>query len=282
MAVSFDLTQVIGLGVAGNFAGHLEQAGEAKDFLKVKVTDTTAPKALFPFYLPQPTADMQDSFLKVYPLTNDTLVAPQGEEDNLQIEPEIGVVFQIIYNDTSVVDLKPVCFGAYNDSSIRRAGAKKISEKKNWGANTKGFSAHQIPLDNFAKDSLVSSYRISCYLERDGALVEYGVDSAARDYSYMYEKLVAWMIDKMNHQQDEGPAEHIWHYLEVCNRPQYCLVSIGATRYTDFGEHNYLKVGDTSIVVVYPEDLQGEAIKQMIQTKNFSDSRVSALVQKVC
>ena len=38
----------IGLGVAGNFAGHLEQAGEAADFVAVKVDDKVAPKALFP------------------------------------------------------------------------------------------------------------------------------------------------------------------------------------------------------------------------------------------
>lgn len=42
-------SKFIGLGVAGNFAGHLEQAGEASDFVAVVVRDTTAPKALFPF-----------------------------------------------------------------------------------------------------------------------------------------------------------------------------------------------------------------------------------------
>lgn len=42
-------SKFIGLGVAGNFAGHLEQAGEASDFVTVVVRDTSAPKALFPF-----------------------------------------------------------------------------------------------------------------------------------------------------------------------------------------------------------------------------------------
>ena len=41
-------SKFIGLGVAGNFAGHLEQAGEASDFVTVVVRDTSAPKALFP------------------------------------------------------------------------------------------------------------------------------------------------------------------------------------------------------------------------------------------
>ncbi len=42
----------IGLGVAGNFAGHLEQAGEEADFAKVKTVEAVQPKAIFPFYVP--------------------------------------------------------------------------------------------------------------------------------------------------------------------------------------------------------------------------------------
>ena len=44
--------QMIGFGVAGNFAGHLEQAGEAADFTQVKTENAIQPKAIFPFYVP--------------------------------------------------------------------------------------------------------------------------------------------------------------------------------------------------------------------------------------
>ena len=47
---------VIGFGVAGNFAGHLEQAGEANDFLTVEVKEAVQPKAIFPFYVPSDKA----------------------------------------------------------------------------------------------------------------------------------------------------------------------------------------------------------------------------------
>ena len=47
-----DLRNVPGIGVAGNFAGHLEQAGEAENFRGVKTAESTAPKAIFPFYIP--------------------------------------------------------------------------------------------------------------------------------------------------------------------------------------------------------------------------------------
>jgi hypothetical protein len=276
-----NLENVIGLGVAGNFAGHLEQAGEASDFVKVKVLDPVAPKALFPFYLPNPTANMKDSFLKVFPLTSEILKAPKGEGDNLQIEPEVGVLFKIEYQGDNVSSLKVQAFGAYNDSSIRRQGAKKISEKKNWGANTKGISANLIKLDDFSANSIISKYRIACYLVRDGELIEYGQNSSCNDYSYMYDKLTNWIIDKLNNQQDEGPAENIHSYILDCNKPQYALISIGATRYTPFGESTYLKPGDVSVVIVYPEDITKEMLEDMIKKNKFNDNRISTLIQRV-
>ena len=41
--------QMIGFGVAGNFAGHLEQAGEAADFTQVKTENAIQPKAISRF-----------------------------------------------------------------------------------------------------------------------------------------------------------------------------------------------------------------------------------------
>ena len=43
----------IGLGVAGNFALHLAQAGELEDFKSIITADEAAPKGMFPFYLPK-------------------------------------------------------------------------------------------------------------------------------------------------------------------------------------------------------------------------------------
>lgn len=56
-----NLSQCIGLGVAGNFAKHLEQAGESKDFVNVAAAEG-APKGIFPFYLPN-----HDSLLQLIP-----------------------------------------------------------------------------------------------------------------------------------------------------------------------------------------------------------------------
>ncbi|MGN1394071.1 MAG: DUF5718 family protein [Succinivibrionaceae bacterium] len=276
-----ELKDVIGLGVAGNFAGHLEQAGEAKDFLKVKVNDIKAPKALFPFYLPNPEGRIKESFLRVFPLSSEELIAPKDEGDNLQIEPEIGLLCDIVYDGLKVIKLVPKFFGAYNDCSIRRQGAKKISEKKNWGCSTKGYSQNLIAIDEFSEKGIISKYKIACFLKRNGELYTYGVDSYARDYSYMYQNLLDWMIDKMNNQQDEGPAEPISEYLELCNKPQRALFSIGATRYTEFGQTHYLEKNDDSYVIVYPESYSFSEIEQMVKNDVFDDLNISVLHQKV-
>ncbi len=272
-----DLTQVVGFGVAGNFAGHLEQAGEAADFKSIATASAKAPKALFPFYLPNYT----NSFLSVYPLSSDTIAFPQGA-DNLQIEPEVGVLFHIHYAKDQVVALSADCFGAYNDCSIRRQGAKKISEKKNWGSCSKGFSQVVVPIDRFSKGGVLDDYRIASFLIRDNECYVYGQDSAVRDYSYIYEQLTEWMIDKMNHQIDEGPVENIHTYLNELNRPSDCLISIGATRYSEFGSTNYLKIGDLSVVVVYSEkDYTPQQVSSLVAQQRFDMLKCPLLVQRV-
>lgn len=269
----------IGLGVAGNFAGHLEQAGEASDFVAVVVRDTTAPKALFPFFVPGHPGQ-----LGVYPLSDKAIFLPEAAvsgDEKVQIEPEVALWCELEYADKQVVAIHPRAFGAYNDCSIRRPNAKKISEKKNWGEESKGLAANLLPLSGFAAGCELDDYRIACYLERDGELYAYGVDSAAIDYSYFHGKLLDWAIDKFNHQQDEGPAEHIQGLLAQAGHPPHALISIGATRYTPFGETHFLKPGDTSCVVVYPGSRYSEAdIREAIRSRNFG-ADMSVLLQAV-
>lgn len=272
-------SKFIGLGVAGNFAGHLEQAGEASDFVAVVVRDTTAPKALFPFYVPGHPGQ-----LGVFPLSEKAILLPEAAvsgDEKVQIEPEVALWCELEYAGTQVVAIHPRAFGAYNDCSIRRPNAKKISEKKNWGEESKGLAANLLPLTGFTAGCELDDYRIACYLERNGELHVYGVDSAAIDYSYFHQQLLDWAIDKFNHQQDEGPAEHIQGLLAQAGHPSHALISIGATRYTSFGETHFLKPGDTSCVLVYPASRYSESdIREAIRTRQFGPD-VSALLQAV-
>jgi len=248
-----DLEGVIGFGVAGNFAGHLEQAGEAGDFKDVRAADARAPKGVFPFYVPLPTqAEAPDPthFLHRFPISPDRLRL-HSRDENHQIEPEVALLCDLAYQGERVVRITPRLAMAHNDCSIRREGASKISEKKNWGPESKGTSDQSIAIDLFDKGGILDHYRIACFLRRDGVLHEYGVDSAVASYSYMYGDLLAWLVRMLNEQQDAGPLENLARWLAKAGRPAKALISIGATRYTDFGETNFLAPGDESIVILY-------------------------------
>ena len=240
------LKDTICLGVAGNFAHHLEQAGELKDFENVLTAEADAPKGIFPFYLPG-----SDSFLGLYSIGTDTLNLP-AYEANAQVEPEIAVLFDIVYDEKKqIIDLHAKKFTTFNDCTIRKEGAKKISEKKSWGLNSKGIGDKWIEIDKFEEGGVMDHYHLCSFVKREGVLHPYGVDAPLLGYSYFYGKLKTWLIEKMNTQEDFGPLENIAAHLEACDYPNDVLVSIGATAYAEFGEHNYLEKGDEIYVIAY-------------------------------
>ncbi len=240
-----DFRNAICFGVAGNFAHHLEQAGELEDFKDVVTEEVDAPKGIFPFYLPH-----SDTFLGRYPISSATLTLPSNED--AQVEPEIALACDIIYDENKkVTSILPKAFGTFNDCTIRKEGAKKISHKKSWGYDSKGISTKFIDIDKFSKGGIMDNYYLCSYLLRDGVLHEYGVDAPLLGYGYFYEKLISWLIDKMNNQKDFGPLEDIAEHIKNSNYPLQALITIGATAYAEFGEKNYLKSGDEIFVVAY-------------------------------
>lgn len=269
-------------GVAGNFTGHLEQAGEAIDFKNVKTLEANAPKAIFPTYISSEKSICPD-YLKVFPFDQNKVIFPKNEE-KIQIEPECGIIFKAKWQDEVLVELTPLAFGASNDCSIRKQGANKISEKKNWGPSSKGFSSKLIPIDTFDSNGLINKYRIASFIKRNNTVYAYGEDSAVREYSYIYQKLMNWMLDKFNNQKCEGPAEDIHSYLLTAGKPEKIMVSIGATRYTKFGETNFLQDKDKTFVVLYPETYSPSEILKKVEKEDFDFSEksdISALIQTV-
>ncbi len=237
---------IIGFGVAGNFAHHLEQAGELEDFKDVVTKEANAPKGIFPFYLPG-----SPSFLGTYPISSERLTLPEYEA-NAQVEPEIAVLFDIVYNEgMQVSDLKALKFTVFNDCTIRKEGAKKISEKKSWSSDSKGIGREWIEIDRFETGGIMDRYRLCSFVMRDGTLHPYGVDAPLPGYSYFYGKLKNWLIEKMNEQKDFGPLEDIAEHLKNSGYPKQALISIGATAYAEFGEKHYLRSGDDIYVVTY-------------------------------
>ena len=273
-----DWQNIAGFGIAGNMTGHLEQAGEAGDFTQVQVLEATAPKGIFPFYIPKSPATRQ---LHVMPLSS-TLIELNPDGERYQIEPEMSLLCDLHYKDGAVSAIVPLSAMAHNDCSIRKKGAKKISSKKNWGPHTKGVSTNPIAIDQFSAGGILDHIQLTSYLLRDEHLHLYGVSSPVISYSYFYEQLLDWMIEKFAHQKDEGPLENLKAALAEAQYPAQALISIGATRYTRFGETNFLKPNDIAIVALYDTRTYTEQdIREIIRQGDASRPHLSLLRQTV-
>ena len=275
------LRSAAGLGVAGNFAGHLEQAGEAADFANVVPTAAEAPKGMFPWFVPGRSGQLGE-----FPVTHDELVLPDQPGVDLQIEPEVGLLARLGYDDHgAVASITPEAVVAWNDCSIRREGARKISDKKNWGPASKGVAARGFAVTDIEPDGGLAGLRIASFMRRDGQVHAYGVDSPAAGYSYAGTTLIDWMIDRLREQRgaDDTPLEPVGEYLTLAGCPDTALIGIGATRYTPFGETTYLVAGDESIVIVYHEGASSPAgvADAVLAGAEHSLPQASVLVQRV-
>ncbi|HCE3685947.1 TPA: hypothetical protein NG663_000778 [Vibrio parahaemolyticus] len=265
------------LGIAGNFAGHLQQAGEADDFALYGDVNANKPQALFPIYVPC----IEHPYLSTYPISADTTKLP-NDILNLQIEPELALICDITYEGGQVLQLTPTHFGAFNDCSIRRPDANKISEKKNWGAASKGLASQLIELERLTPDSDIGRFRIASFHKRGEQVFAYGEDCAVNEYSYFYADLLDWIRDQMNHQVERGPMENIHALLKQANLPSQLVVAVGATRYTEYGEQNFLERGDESVVVVYDSHLyQPKDVLGMVQKAQYEATGFSYVSQRV-
>ena len=241
-----DLKDYLGFAVAGNFANHLGEAGEADEFSVIKTDEKNAPKGMFPFYIKG-----HKSFLGTYPICDEIVLTHGREDENLQVEAEVALICDFVYENGKVVDLIPTHFSAFNDCSIRVTNGEKLSTKKNWGEKTKGISQDIIKIDDFSQKGVLSKYHITSFVKRDGIVHDYGTTSAVKSYCYFFEKLRVWMIDKLNNQEDCGPLEELTQFMTNAKDAKGILIAAGATAYTEFGKHNFLKKGDESFVYVY-------------------------------
>ena len=241
-----DLKDYLGFAVAGNFANHLGEAGEADEFSVIKTDEKNAPKGMFPFYIKG-----HKSFLGTYPICDEIVLTHGREDENLQVEAEVALICDFVYENGKVVDLIPTHFSAFNDCSIRVTNGEKLSTKKNWGEKTKGISQDIIKIDDFSQKGVLSKYHITSFVKRDGIVHDYGTTSAVKSYCYFFEKLRVWMIDKLNNQEDCGPLEELTQFMTNAKDAKGILIAAGATAYTEFGKDNFLKKGDEIFVFVY-------------------------------
>lgn len=277
------LHRAAGLGVAGNFAGHLEQAGEAADFVGVQA-EANRPKGVFPFFLPGDGASTPDR-LRVQPVSATAIRPPADATANLQIEPELALWCDLHYGtNRRVSGVVPRAFGAFNDCSWRNPRATKISEKKNWGPESQGLAADQLfPLEDFTAAGPLAHFRLASFLRRDGVLHPYGEDAPVAGYGTLYGDLLAWLVDRLQHQRDGGPLEDVGTMLDAAGRPAHAVIAIGATRYLPFGETTFLRPGDESVVAVYDgREADADALRAAIDDAGWAGAPwVSLLRQRV-
>ncbi len=272
-----ELKNYLGFAVAGNFAGHLGEAGEADEFSVIKTEDKNAPKGLFPFYIKG-----HESFLGTYPICEEDVSTHGREDDKIQAEAEVALICDFVFEDEKVVDIIPRYFSAFNDCSLRVQDGSKLSTKKNWGENTKGISRQIIEIDNFTESGILSKYHISSFIKRDGVLHNYGTIAAVKSYSYFFTQLKDWMIDKFNTQEDCGPLEELSQFMKNAKEAKGILIAAGATAYSEFGKKNFLKKGDELFVYVYNAHVHShQDIIDNINDKNKSLEECSKLHQVI-
>ena len=150
--------------------------------------------------------------------------------------------------------LEPFALGAFNDCSIRRPGAPKISVKKNWGPASKGVAPQFFDISDLTPDGPTATLRLVCYLRgADGEEHAYGVDSPLLGYSYYGEVLLDWIVERLANQKGspETPLEDVGALMVAAGHPGHVLIGIGATRYTPLGESTFLRSGDEAVVRAY-------------------------------
>ncbi len=268
-----ELRSWAGIGVAGNVAGHMEQAGEAA----AGAEPQTAPKGIFPFYVPD-----ADSFHGVFPLSTSTICWPDGET-NVQIEPELALACELGYDADGLVEsVTPFAFGAQNDCSIRRPGGK-LAAKKNWGPSSQGVSSWFLPLDRFDSSGATAPYRLAGFLVQENKAEAYTCDSPLTSYLYYGQQLIDWLLERLRNQKEspDGQFENVAELLRA-GQPARALVCIGATKYTELGASEWLEPGDRSVVVVYDGSLYSpDEVEGFVQSGDYPTRNISVIDQLV-
>ncbi|AFI05071.1 DUF5718 family protein [Helicobacter cetorum] len=266
------MQEFLGFGVVGNFAGHLEQAGESHSFINMKSEEKDAPKGLFPFYIPH-----EDSYLGRFCIDNEKIILPSDLSLKVQAEPEVALECEVKYDENHlVVELVPNFFMAFNDTSVRNLDAAKLSQKKNFSSGSKGMG-QKLPIDKFAYGGVCNNFSIASFLKRNNLWHVYGENSKLLKYEFFYQKLLDWIKDRLNYQKDCDSLEALRPFLERHSFPTKMVVTIGATPYMPFAQTHFLKKDDEVVIIAYNhlqysfEKIQNMLEENALQTKEHAN-----------
>ncbi|WP_121020567.1 DUF5718 family protein [Helicobacter vulpis] len=268
------MEKFIGLGVVGNFARHLEQAGESHTFINMKHIEKDAPKGLFPFYLPH-----DDGYLGRYCIDNHYIILPPEMANlHVQAEPEIALECEIIYDKEGYVEsVVPNYFMAFNDTSVRNLDTKRLSKKKNFSKGSKGMG-EKLLIDRFVYGGVCNDYSIASFLTREGQTHVYGENSKLVKYEYFYDKLLGWIVEMLNTQKDTGSLEDLRQVLKAQHLVSKCIITIGATPYMPFAQENFLQKGDCITIIAYNHRRYNfDKIFEVVSKQQLGKTRLKAI-----
>lgn len=270
------MKNLLGFGVVGNFAGHLEQAGEASDFASLK-RDINAPKGIFAYYVPE---FINKSFLNRFCVNNELIIIPKGQK--VQAEAEIALRLKLSYDEIShkITHLSPLSFMAFNDTSLRDIKTPKLSKKKNFSKACKG-AGNEIAIDCFMPGGVCDDFSLVSFLNRNGEILEYGECAKLNSYGYFYEKLLVWIEDMLNFQPNEGVLENLSNLFS--NYPSQIIITLGATKYIQNTQDAYLKTGDIiSVIAFNHKKFNLQNLKILLKENKITPNNdISILTQKV-
>lgn len=234
------------LGIIGNFMGHLSGAEN--------VVENRLPNGIFVIDCEQPNTLNSSDIIKYPKLGN-----------KLDIEPEFVLRCQISYENGKVHALMPKQMTIGNDFTIRDLpGAIKIDDRKSWGSLSKGINDHWWDILRLSPLNYGDNFRIISFIERGDELILATPEADCTELKVFYCHLMAWMVDRINQQQDEGIYSAILPKIAKLGYPSELILYTGAPNYTPWAEKHFIQAGDKIHIAGYDTHfIDAALIKEM-------------------
>jgi hypothetical protein len=259
------MKNTVHIGIIGNFKGHLNGAENVEEY--------DLPNGIFVI-----NNDVEDT------ITEGREIKYPAQGCKLDIEPEFVIRYQIQYVDGSISGLTPLALTIGNDFTIRDlSGSNKISERKSWGSRSKGINS--LWWDVPAKINLtdMDHIKLVSYIERDGLFYRTTPIVDSSDTKVFGLSLVDWIIDRVKHQSNVALYEEIFPVLARENFPEELVLYTGAPNYTEWGEANFLQLGDIVHVAAYDSvhlDI-GKVSEKLFSHQHINNENMLSFMQEI-
>jgi len=253
------------LGIIGNFSGHLSGAED--------VAEHDLPNGIFVIHCDHPET-LSSSPSALYP--------PAGSR--VDIEPEFVLRCKVSYEDGKVSAMMATQITIGNDFTIRELeGSDKISQRKAWGEKSKGINQKWWDVLRLSPDNYGENLKLVSYIERDGKMHLATPTVDCTELKVFYCHLMAWMTDRINHQEDDGMYEAILPTLAEQGYPTDLILYTGAPNYTQWGEENFVQKGDKVHIAAYNSDFITEQNVQdmFVNQKSINNEELLSFSQTV-